>query len=491
MPATLTRVLLIDDDPDDALILRDHFSDLGRERYSLDLVTTPEAALEKLRDQGSQYDAILLDYRLGSITGLDLLAQLQSEGFEQPVIFLTGFEDPFVDEEASRRGAADYLVKSKISALLLDRSLRYAIAQSMQVRESRRRESNLRKLFDSTFEAIVVHEPQGRMLELNAEAERLLGLTQKAVEQGDISLASCLGVKDEQEICKHLEQADGFPFEIHGKRNGFRHRVFEVTTKSYWSAAKEARLTAIRDISEKHDMQKQLLHQERLATVGLFASSMAHEVGTPLGVIRGRAEYVSMMVQDRPEIRSNMELIVSQIDRVTKLIRSWLSLVRQENRQAPAPVSIAETLELVAPIVRHELEKNKIALVNRLRSDALWVVADSEGLQQLLLNLLVNAMHAIAERRAKEPGHIGEISMTTEAVDGAVQLVVADNGAGIKPSALSELFKPFFTTKDVGQGTGLGLAICYQFVTHWGGHIEAENNARDGASFRITFRAAR
>ncbi len=234
------------------------------------------------------------------------------------------------------------------------------------------------------------------------------------------------------------------------------------------------------------DREAQILVQDRMASVGLLASSLAHEIGTPLGVIRGRAEYLEMKLRKDPDIKKNADVIIAQIDRVSKLIRSLLNLARGDGTKRVETISFNEVLNEVLELMGHEFRKHEIDLRNELPTgNQILVKAESGPLHQVLLNLLVNSVHAIdTARKGGKNRHFITISVRDAGTSWLVSLL--DSGCGISEANMKNLFKPFFTTKDIGSGTGLGLATSYRIVESWGGTIEAKSKEGQGAEFLLT-----
>jgi signal transduction histidine kinase len=234
------------------------------------------------------------------------------------------------------------------------------------------------------------------------------------------------------------------------------------------------------------DREAQILVQDRLASVGLLASSLAHEIGTPLGVIRGRAEVLEMKLQGDPELRKNAEVIISQIDRVSKLIRSLLNLARGDGTKRSSNVSVLDVLEEVEELMGHEFRRNEIELKNEFPAgNPILVKAEGGPLHQVLLNLLVNSVHAIdTAKKAGRGGHF--IKVSAEDLGASWRVSIQDSGCGISEANKKNLFKPFFTTKDIGSGTGLGLATSYRIVESWGGAIDVKSKEGQGAEFLLT-----
>ncbi|MDR3608582.1 MAG: ATP-binding protein [Oligoflexia bacterium] len=371
MADSRVRILLIDDDEDDCIMLRDLLTAVDGQKFAVEWASSYEAGKKALLSR--EHDVCFLDYRLGAKTGLDLLKEAIADGVKTPMILLTGYGEHEVDLEAMRVGAADYLVKDQVTSLLLERSIRYSI-----------------------------HRRQAMQAILDREA--------------------------------------------------------------------------------------QILVQDRLASVGLLASSLAHEIGTPLGVIRGRAEYLELQLRNDPGIKKNVDIIIAQIDRVSKLIRSLLNLARGDQMKTAGQVYLGEIVAEVIELMAHELRKHEIEIKNELvqaQSVPIAVRAEAGPLHQVLLNLLVNSVHAIetAMKGGRTTGHFIRVSVQDMGTQWA--LTVEDTGCGISEKNLKNLFKPFFTTKDIGVGTGLGLVTSYRIVESWGGAIQVSSVEGKGASFQI------
>jgi PAS domain S-box-containing protein len=240
------------------------------------------------------------------------------------------------------------------------------------------------------------------------------------------------------------------------------------------------------NLTEKKQLLAQIMHQDRLASVGMLASGLAHEIGTPLGVIRGRAEYIAMMSDDSA-VKSGLDIIISQIDRISKLIYSLLNVARHERSESVHAVTIEHEIQPIVALISQKLKHIGAELVIDVPKDAL-VYAEADRLQQVLLNLAVNAVHAMetAFKAGRKYGH--RLSIVAHDQGDRWEVTLSDTGCGISAENMKHLFKPFFTTKDVGTGTGLGLAITYQIVHSWGGVIDVTSEADQGTEFKVSLR---
>jgi signal transduction histidine kinase len=248
----------------------------------------------------------------------------------------------------------------------------------------------------------------------------------------------------------------------------------------------EAHRQLVAETEARLDLARQMRQAEQLAVAGRIASEVAHEIGTPLNIISGRAEYVLRELPADDSRATHLRTIVSQIDRISGMIASRLDVVRPRKAEIQ-PTVVTPLLESVLQLLGPTARKKGLALSLDATTSA-RVLADPNQLQQIAINLVMNAIEATP------PG--GRVSLALAPVTGAdgragLELTVSDSGTGINPALLDRVFDPFFTTKPPGQGTGLGLAICRDIVREHGGAIEAESRPGEGTTFRVWLPAAR
>ncbi len=239
----------------------------------------------------------------------------------------------------------------------------------------------------------------------------------------------------------------------------------------------ERALVVIDDFSELHALEMQLLRAEKLATVGILAAGIAHEVGTPLGVIRGRAEYLQYKLDDDDPAADSLQIIVDQIDRVSRVIRGLLDFSR-EQPPAAGTVDVGQVVDQVVELLRYEFERNEVSLDVEVAQDLPNVAADADSLQQVLINLLVNALDA------SESGDRIVLSAFND-TDDEVIIVVEDTGCGIPEDRIHQVFDPFFTTKKRGQGTGLGLPMVAKIVRNHAAQVDLDSEEGRGTTFTL------
>lgn len=238
-----------------------------------------------------------------------------------------------------------------------------------------------------------------------------------------------------------------------------------------------------RTLSREVQVQEQELRQtqrraraaEDLASIATLVAGLAHEIGTPMGVIRGHAEALGGAVEgDKAQWR--LRTILEQIDRISSIIRSLLNIARPREAVS-VPVEPAAVLDTALAFLTERLRRRGIEIERRY-TPAPEIDGDPDKLQQLFLNLLLNAIDAMPEG-----GHL-TVSVASQG-EQAVEIRVKDDGVGIASHDLANLFKPFFTTKPAGRGSGLGLVVAQGIVVDHGGRIEAHSEPGQGTEFVI------
>jgi len=245
-----------------------------------------------------------------------------------------------------------------------------------------------------------------------------------------------------------------------------------------------ARAQLLAETQHTVDLEKQLRRSQALAVAGKLTSALAHEVGTPLNIISGRAEIALRSLDGHPA-RDDVQTILAQADRISGIIRGLLDSLRGRKPEVQ-PVAPGALLGQIVPLVAYDARRRGVKVDRHVAGGTPDVMGDPGQLQQVFLNLLMNAVDATPAG--------GRITVLVGAAprDGqaGTAITVADTGPGIAPELLGRIFEPFFTTKAAGQGTGLGLAICRDIVREHGGALTATNAPGGGAVFTVWLRAA-
>jgi two-component system NtrC family sensor kinase len=234
------------------------------------------------------------------------------------------------------------------------------------------------------------------------------------------------------------------------------------------------------------ELEQQVRRAATLAVAGRLASALAHEVGTPLNIISGRAESLLKTLTAEHPAAEDLRAIIGQIDRISRTISSLLDTVRPRRPQL-APTPVCDVLDPLMPLLAHAARQRGVTLEHAAAPELPLLMADPGQLQQVVINLVVNALEATARGgRVTVQAH-----PASRGIARGIALGVADTGTGVAVEHLPRLFEPFFTTKPRGQGTGLGLPICREIVRAHGGDIEVQSAIGVGTSVTAWIPAAK
>jgi PAS domain S-box-containing protein len=231
----------------------------------------------------------------------------------------------------------------------------------------------------------------------------------------------------------------------------------------------------LRDITERTRLEEQLRRTERVAELGTLASGMAHEIGTPMNVILGRAEYLLDRVKDEP-VKKGLQTIIAQVERITRVMNQLLSFARRKPPQ-PGPLVLQEVIENSLEMFHERLSNHRVQVSTHMDPDCPHVQADSDQMNQVLINLIMNAVHAMPEG--------GTLRIELGQERDMVKLTVSDTGHGIPKEVVTKIFDPFFTTKEFGKGTGLGLTVVKGIIEEHHGSIAVDSEEGKGTTFTI------
>jgi PAS domain S-box-containing protein len=482
------NVLLIEDDEDDYLITRSLLSKAQVIDCDLEWVASYEEGLEAVLS--NQYDACLVDYRLGAKTGLDLLQEAKAHGCRTPIILLTGQGDLKVDIEAMEAGAADYLNKNEIDPPLLERSLRYA-------RERGEAEERIRKqaaLLDKARDAIIAYDMDGRVIYWNKSAERLTGWSKEEM----------LGEKARERLYEHDQDgALGDCWETmmaSGEWKGELHQQTkdgdEIVVESRWTLVRETDgtpesvLVINTDITERKRLESQFLRSQRMESIGRLVSGIAHDLGNLLVPISLGVKVLQQRFSDDEKASRTLSVIQNSAERGSDMVDQVLAFARGVEGERVA-LQLSTIIDDVQNITE-ETFPEEVDVEVAVEEDLQQIVGDATQIQQVLMNLCVNARDAMPEggtltvRAENVTLDQSDARMNIDAEPGAyVCVTVSDTGVGMPEEVADKIFEPFFSTKPEGEGTGLGLSTAYSIVKGHDGFIDVQSEEGVGTTFRI------
>jgi hypothetical protein len=264
----------------------------------------------------------------------------------------------------------------------------------------------------------------------------------------------------------------------HGLSAGLRETTLNIAIAPLVSKDQEqiGRLIIFDDITDRAELERRLVQADKLSSIGLLAAGVAHEVNTPLAVISTYAQMLAKQVSDDSQKSLILDKIAKQTFRASEIVNSLLNFSRTSTTSL-GDVSLNRVIQETLSLLEHQLQKSGIQVKTDLDPGLRPVHGNAGQLQQVFLNLILNARDAMSAG--------GTLEVRTWSDGSGARAEVADTGQGIAPEHLHRIYDPFFTTKAVRKGTGLGLSVTYGIIQEHGGSIEVSNRPGGGATFRL------
>jgi PAS domain S-box-containing protein len=480
-------VLIVDDDPGICETLSDVLEERG---YQVRVFQRARAALEQL--VSAPTDAAILDIMLPDMSGLDVLQAIKTASPATEVIVITGHASLPTAIRAIDASAFAYLVKPvEVEHLLA--VLRRAIERGQLTRALRESNQTLEAVVEAAPLAIWVANADGTVRMWNPAAERIFGWRRDEVigrpppvvplDDGDESRALLeRPLRGEALVAVELQRQrkDGAPVDLSVSTAPLRDGSGGIIGVVALAA----------DITQRKQLEQQLRQAQKLEAIGGLAGGIAHDFNNLLTVIGGRSHIAAMGLEADDPRRHHLELITQTVDRAAGLTRQLLAFSRKQILEASV-LDLGEVVGGMQPMLRRLIGED-LDLVTEL-DPGLWRIrADPSQIEQVVLNLIVNARDAMRDggRLSIEVRNVELDAGYTDAHAGVaagsyVMLAVSDTGHGMDAATLGQIFEPFFTTKGPGKGTGLGLATVYGIVKQSGGHIWVYSEVGHGTSFKI------
>ncbi len=380
----------------------------------------------------------------------------------------------------------------------LGRQLSFALENVQLLEEVLQQRRLLEDTFNSLIDLVVVTDNAARVVQMNEAFAARVGSSRRAVIDRPLSEfigADMVGWVAESEPSTNAHDTGRAVARTKQMIDERLAGIFAVTVTPLINRDGDpvGRVLVARDISaqiqletEREALRERLGQSEKLASLGQFVAGIAHEMNNPLQGVLGHLELLIETSEEAKPVRPTLRRIYQEGDRAAKIVRNLLIFTGSQ-RITRQRVRIDRILSRALASRAASLRRSRIDVTRRQDDEVPSVSGDPLLLQQAILNILINAEHAITAH-----GGGGRIETMVGVVNGGqiVRLTVQDTGPGIAPDVLPRIFDPFFTTKEVGQGTGLGLAITYGIVQEHGGTIQATNAAEGGARFTIDLPAA-
>ncbi|MDD5082035.1 MAG: PAS domain S-box protein [Dehalococcoidales bacterium] len=340
----------------------------------------------------------------------------------------------------------------------------------------------MRLMFDSVTDGILVTDLNGKITGVNESLVHLHGYTRE--EMIGLNITDLVAPNDRTKVMENtkntLENGKTTASEytlLTGKSGEFTADLSTAVFKdSYGNAT--GLVAVIRDITERKRMQEQLIVTDRLASIGELAAGIAHEINNPLTSVIG----FSQLLLNRDlgsDVRKDLEIVSSEAQRAVRVVKNLLTFARK-HPTTKQMVDLNSVINKVLELRSYEQKVNNIQVIKDLAPDLPEITIDYFQMQQVFLNIIINAEYFMNEAH-----HGGTMVITTIRSGDNIKIAFKDDGPGIPREILGHLFDPFFTTKEVGKGTGLGLSICHGIITEHNGRIYAESEPGKGATFTV------
>ncbi len=351
-------------------------------------------------------------------------------------------------------------------------------------------EHKCRRIFEQSLDTILVTDAKGRIREINPAGVSMTGYPRDILIMENMSMGQLFSSEEEWQRIKGLIMENEF---ILNEETYFRGAqgtdIYVIITGGIDYGAFGCEKTfhfIIKNINEKKEMEEQIAQADKLAALGELSAGVAHEINNPLGIILG---YTQLILKSEAGDRTisphyeDLKIIEKHVKNCKKVVSDMLVFARKDSLER----GIVDLNRVVGDVVgfvhNHADFRNSDIGLDLFNHGPLNVIGNEQEFRQVIINLLINACHAVDKK--------GKIFLTTgKNSSNEALIVVQDNGKGISPKNITRIFHPFFTTKPVGQGTGLGLSVSYGIIKKHGGRIRVKSEEEKGATFTITLPCA-
>jgi two-component system cell cycle sensor histidine kinase/response regulator CckA len=481
MAGTVETVLIVEDDAGVVALERRRL-----ERAGYRVVTAENAAAARTRLAAEPVSLILLDHGLpGELDGLSFYGHLRDEGWDIPVILVTGFSDAGTAIRALRSGVRDFVTKSREYLDYVPEAVRRVLEQVHMERRLAESEARLGAIIASAQDAILAVDGSGAITLFNPAAERMFG----CAADDALGRAATVFLPEIPSSDNGQTSASATIVEWGLRSDGERFPV-EVSQSGADGYGEGSRTLIVRDVTDRRRLEAQLRQAQRMEAVGRLAGGVAHDFNNLLTVISG---YTEMLLDDLPSgdrLRDPVLMMRQAGEQAAALTSQLLAFSRRQVIE-PQVLELNSVVSNLTKMLRRLIGED-IELSVALAADLDRVRIDPRQVEQILMNLSVNARDAmphggrvtIETANATVDEHFAQF--TPGLTPGRyVLLAVTDSGLGMDENTRSRIFEPFFTTKDPGKGTGLGLAMVYSIVQQAKGHIEVYSELGHGTVFKL------
>ncbi len=484
------RILVVDDDSvilNTVTVMLRNFgmiptvADSGREALGILSQETP--------------DILLLDYMMPGMSGAEVYKLLQNESSYEscrdvPVIMLTAKTDNEAEQiELLKMGLSAYLLKPfgyKELVNIISNVLTLHEAKMENLRLNRQvtdMKNYLQSVFDGITDFISVQDSEFNIRNYNQAANiSFFGAqgTSRSFENTEMD-GKCYAVYFKRDtVCPQCPAVTGLltgqpnSGEIRSETGYFQVSIFPIQNSG---SGDRAFIEVIKDITERKELEQQLIESLKLASVGTLAAGVAHEINNPLSIVLGFAQTMLKEISSGDRLHKDLKIVEQEATRCTKVVKDLLSFARP-GRMEKTETNLIELIQTSIGLMRHFIRKNEIVLTEHYSAEVPKCWVDAKKMQQVFVNVLMNAADAMPRG-----GHL-RVSIWNDPNDDKVVIEIADTGYGIDESDLAKIFDPFYSTK-ANKGTGLGLSISKSIVKEHLGSIDVRSKKNEGTVVTI------
>ncbi len=467
------KVLIIDDDEDDYLIISDFISDIPQGKFETVWCNGYTKALKQI--ELKKHDIYFIDYRLGIQTGIDLVKQAIAMQCEEPLILLTGKGNTAIDREAMKFGATDYLIKGDLTAEKMERSIRYAMERSASLKALKASERKYRSVFEKSRDAVFIANENLELLDVNEAMCELLSLD--AAQINHQYFLSYFAQESQGDIFSNKLEEDG---EVENMEVEIlqEEEVRTCVVSASVEFSKEGNYVQgiLHDITWIRKAERATLQAEKLDAAGRLVRTLAHEVRNPLNnIMLANAQLSEEINDDFTKTYTNI------IDRNSQRINDLISELLNSSRPGTFDLQLESLHSIIEECIFLAEDRVKLfgATIRYEKIDpAIMIHADKNKLGIALLNIIINGVEATSGKK-------GEIYISAVVNARQITLFIEDNGTGISTENIDRLFEPYFTSKR--NGMGLGLASCLNIIRSHNATIDVSSKIGEGTVFYIRF----
>lgn len=486
-----TRVLIVDDDIGTCETLSDIFE---INHYQTLIAHNGKDSLALMKNE--VVDVAMLDIRLPDIDGLDLLEKMKQISPTLIGVFITGHASIDYARRAIEKGANGFFVKPLIIEEIL-----FVINEALEKRSLALRyketSAKLQNIIGASNDAIFAIDSNGMILQCNNAAEDIFGYS--VVQLIQMNIGSLLGRENGEgkfDAVRFQLSCDK-PEEVYGRTKNGDSLVLEISSGSYDEDGKSMFSLIIRDVSarKKHEeektiLQNQLIQANKHEAIGTLAGGIAHDFNNILTAIIGFSQLVKNTLEAESSALKDIEQVLSAGHRAKDLVRQILAFSRKSGEEVQ-PVYAHLIIKEVLELLRSSIPKS-IEIITKIDTKRAVVLINPIQFHQVIMNLCVNAYHAMSEIGTLEVG-VSTVLLSQEVekkfklVEGMeyLELVVKDTGRGMDHSTMARIFEPYFSTKPMEEGTGLGLSTAHGIIFEMGGAIDVKSKLGEGSIFTV------